>query len=691
MMNVTEKTFVASDSEIRVLKLPIWSTFSVDGAIQELDALLDEGRMLKSEVASMEHPTFRDLIGRFEDLFERLSLLSGPIDYMNSMENKTYPGLLELNDEVKVKLSEFYTEFYLDKGLYEAYLRFKHSDAFTGLTDEEQYLIERDIRDFKLGGVDLPEEKKKELQTINREITLLETKFENNEIASTDAWHKLVTDEETLRGIPDDDKKRMREHAKEKGQEGWRITLQYPDYLAVVMYAEDRTLRKEMQDAWCTSASEVRDNGKYDNTSIARELVEKRSRAANILGHPTHAHASLVDRMAESVGVEGVRAFLEELTTLAAPKAAAEMEEMRSFAREHLGLSTVESWDFLFVEEKMSKAVNRIDQEEVRSYFPYPKVIEGLAYVLNRLYGVTIEKEPNASTWRDGVELYLVRDETETVSAAFYADMYSREGKTSGAQMNTYLASRKIGETLQVPVAYLMCNVNAPEAGSDSYLRHDDVQTLFHEAGHCFHLLLGRSKYSSSSMEKVEWDAVELPSQIMENWCWEKDLLRRMTAHKMTGAPMPEELMDRLIASRKFNAGLYANRQLCFGILDWRLYSQQGDILRDPRELWEEIARTIYARPENPSSRFTNTFGHIFCGPYSAGYYSYMWALALSADAYRVFLEVGDIFSREVGQRFLREVLARGSSRPIAESFRAFRGRELDPKALAIHLGLIEK
>jgi oligopeptidase A len=421
-------------------------------------------------------------------------------------------------------------------------------------------------------------------------------------------------------------------------------------------------------------------------------LIKNADAKAKLLGYPSYAHQSLVRKLAASVGVLGVRKFNEDIAALARPKAQAEYEAMKAFAKEKLGIEELAPWDFMYVDEKMRQSLYTLDNEEVRKYFPFERVMKGLAFLIKSIYGVTMLENSHASVWHPSVKFYELYDEAGVLRGAFYADMYAREGKQPGAWMDVLLASRKLSDGVVIPVAYLVCNARKPGDGKEAYLTHDEVQTLFHEFGHTEHHVLGLSEYQDQSMNHVEWDTVELPSQLFECWTWEPELLRLMTAHEETMSPIPEDLVTRMLDAKFFNTGLFSLRQATYGFFDWELYSNydaQNPV--DPNALWKNVAATMDVRPLDEVNCFPNSFKHIFSGGYSAGYFSYMWALGLSADTFLSFKEEGDIFSRKVGQRLLDEIIAPGSERPMAESFEIFRGRKLDPKALAVHLGLLEK
>ena len=694
MMQFNHTTTTNPSGETRILSLPDWSTFSLDTVLPELEILFARGRKLADDVGNISDPEFADIVPPFEEINSAMSLVSGPMSHLKSTMLKAYPGIQEVEKQAAVLMTNYGTDLSLHDGLYGAYKRLQESPRFTKLSATEQYLVTRSIRDFELAGVALPPEKKSELKRLNEVATELSTKFSNNDQESTDAWTLVLSDATRLRGVPEDDQLRMRNAQKEKGEEGYLLTLQQPDVMAISMYAEDRDLRKEVSTAWVTLASEFSSpDGKWDNTPVMREIVKNAHQMAQVLGYQTYAEVSLAKKMAASVGVSGVRTFLEELTQHSRPKAVSEMEAMSKFAMSLPGglrIEKLEAWDMLFVEERMQKELYNLDREEVRQYFPFTKVIEGLSGTLKRLFGLTLVVRPDIVAWHPEVRFYEVRRADGVRLGSFYADMYAREGKRSGAWMDVLVASRKTADGIVEPVAYLNCNASRSADGSDAYLSHDEVETLYHEFGHTLHHVVGKSTLTELSMMYVEWDTVELPSQFMENWTWEPSALALMTANKETGEPIPAELVLRMLSVRHFNTGLATLRQLLFGLYDWELYSRyDANSPVDPLQLWLEMLPKIDVRPMNPKNRFPNAFSHIFSGGYSAGYFSYLWALGLAADSYAVFKEAGDIFSPTVGQRYLDSIISPGSSRPMADGFEEFRGRKLNPRALAVHLGLI--
>ena len=696
MMKFTHTTTTLPSGQKRVLALPAWDTFDLATVIPELELLFARGRKLADDIATIPEPTFRDIVTPFEELDAAIGSVAGPVRHLKATMLKSYPGIQEIEKQVADLGTNYGTDLAFHEGLYGAYKRLCDGARFATLNKNEQYLIRRTVKDFELAGVSLSPEKKLLLKQLNEEGTGLATKFSNNDQDATDAWSLVLPDASRLFGVPEDDLLRMQNAQKEKGKEGYLITLQQPYAVAIMTYAEDRALRKEIAGAWVTVASEFSSpDGKWDNAPVSKAIVLNAHKSAQCLGYATYAEVSLAKKMALSVGVSGVRTFLLDLANLARPKAIAEFEAMSKFAKENLPkelrIDSLEAWDMAFVEERMRKELYDIDSELIRQYFPFTKVMEGLSYTLKKLFDLTLVLRTDVVAWHSEVRFYEVHDAEGVLRGAFYADMYAREGKRSGAWMDVLLASRETKEGMIVPVAYLNCNASRSADGGDAYLTHDQVETLFHEFGHTLHHVAGGSSLHDLSMEHVEWDTVELPSQFMENWTWEESALALMTAKKGTGEPIPKELVSRMLAVRNFNTGLATLKQIVFGLYDWELYSRDDvNTPVDPLALWWKMFKEIDVRPLHPNNRFPNAFTHIFSGGYSAGYFSYMWALGLSADAFSVFKEAGDIFSRTVGMSYLDSIIVPGSSRPMAESFEEFRGRKLNPRALAMHLGLIE-
>ncbi len=688
-MKFSQTTQITTAGGTRVLTLPDWSTFKSEEVIAELENLLKERQALADFTAAKLDPTWHDLVTVWDELGDRIKKVYGPMGHLSGTERLRYPELEEIENRASELMTAYGTDLQFHEGLYQAHVRFCNAAEYVTLSEAQKRIIDETIKSFELAGVNLPAEKKSRLKELVEQGTKLGNNFSNNKLAATDAWTKLVTDEALLAGIPEENKKSMHEEAAKKGLSGWLITLQQPVVTVVLEQAENRGLREEVYAANAIKASELGpDGGKWDNGSIISQLLGIEHEHAQVLGFQNAAERSLAKKMAKSIGPDGVLAFLGKLVPLAQAKAEVEWKEMTEFAKSELGLAQIEVWDIGFVWERMSHLKHGVDQEAVRQYFPFTKVAEGFAYLLNRLYGVTLKERTDVSVYNPDVYFFEVYDADGVLRGAFYADLFAREGKRSGAWMDEVMLQLSFKEETQIPVAYLNCNIAKPVEG-EAYLSHLELTTYFHEAGHVMHLLLGKTQHAEISMMNVEWDAVELPSQLMESWGWEADMLRRMSSHKKTGATIPDDLIQKLIGAKHFNCGLFALRQFFLGIYDMTLYAKYDPAHPvDPNAFWKELHRSLDVRPLPDYARLANSFSHIFAGGYSAGYYSYMWADGLVADVFAAFTETGDVYSREVALRYLREILEVGASRPMVESFRAFRGRDLNPDALAVHLGL---
>jgi len=693
-MKLNTTVHVSPSGEKSVLTTFDWATFRVLDVIPEITRLIALGHSLAETTAAKQDPTFADLVLVWQEFNQRFGRVVGPMHHLNGVMQADYTGLRQAVEEATPLLSAYGSDLALHKGLYDAYVRFKQGDPYKGLRADERYIIDETIKNFELAGVGLPPEKKAALKQVNERQAMLAKTFRDNVQDVQDAWQMHLTDRSELRGIPVDAQRAMKKTAEKKGKEGWCVTLQAPDVLAVLEHADSSVLREAVYRARVTKASELDQfEGKRDNAPIVAEMLSLAREEANLLGFANYAELSLAKKMAKSVGVSGVSRFIAELGTLARPKAKTELRAMRSFAKKELGIAKLAPWDLQYVTEKMRKARYAVDQEALRPYFPFSKVNEAISALLSSLYGVTFVPRPDVKGWNDDVAFFTIVDAAGVLLAGCYVDLFAREGKRGGAWMDNAVDRIKLPDGVQVPVAYLVCNFAKSPDGGETYLSHEEIQsTYFHELGHTLHHMLGKTEYAALSMGGVEWDTVELPSQFMENFPWDRQILKEMSRHKETGAVIPDAEIEKLIGAKFFNTGLFTLRQILFGTFDWELYRDYDPAHPiDANRHWQAVLGRLEVRPRVKWDRFPNGFGHIFAGGYSAGYWSYMWALGLSADAFAVFEEAGNIRSRDIGRRFLKEILEPGCSRPMAESFRAFRGRDLDPKALAVHLGLIPR
>jgi oligopeptidase A len=571
-----------------------------------------------------------------------------------------------------------------DERLYKKFKAIQASADFVKLSPTQQTIINHEVRDFKLGGAELPAKQKARFKAISEELSKLGSKFEENIMDNTNDFTHLITDVNDLTGLPADAIEAAAEAATAAGKTGYLFSLHFPSYLPVMQYAENRELRETLYRAYATRASEL-SKPEWDNTPLISDILKLKKEEANLLGFNNYAELSLATKMADTPAQ--VSDFLNTLAQRAKPYAERDMEELLAYASK-LGLADMQAWDVGFVSEKLRQEKYAFSDQEVKQYFPVDKVLAGLFKVTETIFGVHVRKA-EAPVWHQDASFYEISDHANKPIAYFYLDLYARQNKRGGAWMDECISRRTKATGLELPVAYLTCNFSAPVGNKPALFTHDEVTTMFHEFGHGLHHMLTQvEEYGVSGIKGVEWDAVELPSQFMENFCWEWEVLRNMTAHVETGAQLPRELFDKMIAAKNFQAGMQTVRQIEFSLFDMRLH---GDF--DPNgkltalDVIDQVRDEVAVLRPPKWNRFPNSFSHIFAGGYAAGYYSYKWAEVLSADAYGLFEELG-VLSDEAGSRFKNEVLAKGGSRPAMESFIAFRGREPSMDALLRHNGM---
>ena len=662
--------------------LPRFGELKPEHVAPAVDALLAEGRATIERVLRAPE-TWDAFVAPLEDANERIGRAWGQVSHLHAVLDS--PELREAYNANLPKLTQYWTELGQNQHLFEKYKALGASPDYVTLSSARRRIVDNALRDFRLGGAELAPEKKARYAEIQEELARLGSRFSENLLDATKAF-SIVVDESRISGIPEDVLAAAREAAEREGKRGWKFTLHAPSYMPVMQYADDRSLRQTMYRESATRASEF---GKpdWDNTPLIARIVELRRELAQLLGYGSYAEVSLVPKMAESP--EQVLRFLDDLAQRARPFAEKDVAELREFARRELGLDPLEAWDVAYVSEKLRVQRYAFSEQEVKQYFPEEVALQGLFRVAETLYGVRIYPA-EAPKWHEDVRFYEIRDAAGMRVGQFYMDLYARDTKRGGAWMDDAITRRRKGATLQTPVAYLTCNFSRPVGNRPATFTHDEVLTLFHEFGHGLHHLLTRVEdLGVSGINGVEWDAVELPSQFMENFCWEWDVLRHMTRHVDTGDALPRELYDKMIAAKNFQSGLAMLRQLEFAIFDMRLHSDfQPAAGKTALELLAEVRSRIAVLHPPAYNRFPNSFSHIFAGGYAAGYYSYKWAEVLSADAYSLFEENG-VLNPIAGQRFRDEILAVGGSRSAAESFRAFRGREPRVDALLRHNGMI--
>jgi oligopeptidase A len=664
--------------------LPRFADFKPALVTPAVEQLLAENRALIQRVAAPGVPAaWRDFVQPLEEANERLHRAWGVVGHLNAVMNS--PELREAYNSNLPKVTQYYTELGQHPGLYAQFKALKHGAEFGGLTRAQKKIVDNELRDFRLGGAELPPEKKTRFKEISEQLSQLSSRFSDNLLDATNAFAHHVTDPAVAAGIPQDVLAAAREAAQAEGKPGWKFTLHAPSYLPVMQYAENQAFRELMYRAYVTRASEF-GKPEWDNTSLIAEIVKLRREQAQLLDFANYAEYSLEPKMAESP--RQVLDFLNELAARAKPYAERDLRDVTDFARAELKLDRIEAYDLAYASEKLRAKRYAFSDQEVKQHFPETKVLPGMFKLVETLYGLRIEPA-TAPAWHPDVRFYSIRDRAGTLVGQFYVDLYARPSKRGGAWMDDAITRRLNDGRVQSPVAYLNCNFSAPVGGKPALFTHEEVSTLFHEFGHGLHHLLTRVDYLGvSGINGVEWDAVELPSQFMENFCWEFDVLEPMTSHVDTGRPLPRVLFDKMLAARNFQSGMQTVRQLEFSLFDLRLHSDFDPAgAKTALELLDEVRARVSVIVPPAYNRFPHNFSHIFAGGYAAGYYSYKWAEVLSADAYSLFEENG-VLDPATGQRFWNEILGMGGSRPALESFIAFRGREPKIDALLRHSGM---
>ena len=653
-----------------------------------VEALLANARAtIESVAADTRPPTWETVVLPLMDCLDRLDRAWSAVRHLNAVVNTP-----ELRDAFHANLPNV-TAFYADLGqnmrLYGKYRALHDAPAFSSLGAAERKSIENELRDFRLGGAELSDDKKARFKAVQEELAQLGAQFDEHLLDTTNTWSLLVATEDELSGVPADVKTQARAAAEAEAKSGWKLTLRMPCYMPLMQYAENRDLRRTLHRAFATRASELGVDPKWNNAPLVDRILALRKEAAELLGYRTYADVSLVPKMAKTPAE--VLAFLRDLARRAKPYAERDYAELTAYARDTLDLTDFAPWDLAYASEKLKAQRYAFSAQEVKPYFPEDKVLAGLFRVVETLYGITI-RAGAAPAWHPAVRFFDVRDRDNAIVGQFYFDLYAREGKQGGAWMDDAINRRRLGGAVQHPVAYMTCNLSPPTDGKPATFTHDEVITLFHEFGHGLHQLLTRvDVLGVSGIQGVEWDAVELPSQFMENFCWEWGVLSEMTAHVDTNAPLPRALFDKMLAARNFQGGMAMVRQIELALFDMRLHADYDPMLHapwaSPRALLAEVRREVAVVPRPDYDRMVEAFSHIFDGGYAAGYYSYQWAEVLSADAYSLFEEQG-VLSPVAGARFRDEILACGGSRTALESFVAFRGRPPQLDALLRHNGM---
>ncbi|HIJ23815.1 MAG: oligopeptidase A [Gammaproteobacteria bacterium] len=671
--------------------LPPFSQIEPHHALPAIEALLKENRDAVDQLLSNEASyQWESLVQPLEEMEDRLGRVWSPVSHLNSVKNS--PELREAYNRCLPLLSDYATEMGQHQGLHNAFREIAESENYRMLEPSQKKIIENALRDFRLSGIDLPIEKQQRFREISQSLSQLTSRFGENVLDATNQWEKLITDESLLAGLSDAAKAMARQTAEQRGQEGWLFTLEFPSYIAVMTYADNRQLREELYEAYVTRASDQGPHDKgLDNTPIMEQILQLRHEKAKLLGFDNYAEYSLSTKMAETA--DQVIRFLEDLAQRSLGVAKQELEELRQFAKERDSLEELQSWDLTYYAEKLKEQCYSLSEEALKPWFPVDRVLEGMFEVVHRLYGITIQEQQGVDLWDQEARFFSVTDREGALRGQFYTDLFARPQKRGGAWMDDCITRRKMADGVQVPVAYLTCNFTPPIGEAPALLTHDEVLTMFHEFGHGLHHLMTQIDFPSvAGIGGVPWDAVELPSQFMENWCWQEAALPLFSGHYQTGEPLSKEKFEQLLASRNFQAGMAMVRQLEFALFDFKMHLEydpqkaQGNGEQVYAAL--DVVRDQVAVMKPPSfNRFPHSFSHIFAGGYAAGYYSYKWAEVLSSDAFAHFEENG-IFDADTGLRFLASILEQGGSREPMELFIEFRGREPQIDALLRHSGI---
>ena len=657
---------------------------TLDASIRAL--LADNEASIEALLAAADAPTWDSFCAPLEALNDRIQRAWSPVRHLHSVADTE--ALRAAYNAVLPEVVRYGTALLQNDRLCQAWRRLQDSPAAATLTPARRTVIEHALRDFRLGGIELDPARRARFMELQQRLNQLGTRFEEHVLDATRAWTWHTTDENRLRGLPPHLHHLAAQNAAERQLEGWVLTLDLPCYQAAMLYAEDRELRATLYEAYSTRASELGPNaGQFDNGPVIAEILALRHELARLVGFDNFAEYSLATKMAPSVA--GVLTFLRDLAARSRPHAERDMAELRAFARATLGLEQLEAWDVAFASERLRQQAYSISQEQIRPYFPVVRVLEGLFTIIERLFGVRVEVVSGVDTWHPDVRVHrLVERDSGALRGLFYLDLFARTGKRGGAWMDECLVRRQTAQGLQHPVAYLTCNFTPPVAGQPSLLTHEEVITLFHEFGHGLHHMLTRvDEAAVSGINGVAWDAVELPSQFLENWCWEEEALALLAGHHVTGDALPPELVERMRAARNFQSGMKMLRQLEFALFDFELHGRDPAAL-DVQALLDAVRREVAVAIPPAWNRFQHSFTHIFGGGYAAGYYSYKWAEVLAADAYSRFEEEG-VFSERAGRDFLRHILEAGGATDAMELFRRFRGRDPSPDALLRHSGLL--
>lgn len=672
--------------------LPAFSTVKPEHVVNAVETIIKENEQTLAEVLAQEGtPTCETLVAPLDEKSDKLDKAWAVVSHLNSVANSD--ELREAYEAGEQLLTQYYAKIGQNKALYQAYEALAQEPYFSSLSQAQKQTVENALRNFRLAGVALGAEQQARFTEIQSELSSLTTQFANNVMDATQGWYKQVTDEAHLAGIPAMAKEAAANAAKKKDVQGWVFTLDIPSYLAVITHADNRALREEMYRAFATRASSespVADEQKvkWDNTPLIEKILALRLEKAQLLGFNNYAEVSIAPKMAEST--EQVIGFLEDLAAKAKPQAAKEKATLEQFAKTELGLDELNAWDVAYASEKLKEKTFNVSQEALREYFPLQKVQAGMFTLVEKLFDVRIQENTESDTYHPDVSYFDIY-RNDTLIASFYWDLFAREKKRGGAWMADGRIRRKTAEGLQKPVAFLTCNFNGPVGDKPALLTHDEVTTLFHEFGHGLHHMLTQIDIPAvSGINGVAWDAVELPSQFMENFCWEKEVLPLISGHYATNEPLPEDMLNNMIAGNNFQSAMQMVRQLEFSLFDFVLHKDFGtEQFSEVQSVLDTIRDKVSVIVPPSFNKFQNSFTHIFAGGYAAGYYSYKWAEVLSADAFAAFEEEG-VLNEATGKRFLHSILEQGGSQQAMVLFENFRGRKPSVDPLLRHSGIVE-
>ncbi|QNH22760.1 oligopeptidase A [Xanthomonas sp. GW] len=662
--------------------LPRFDAIQPEHVGPAIDALLAAAEAAVAHAERVAPVSWDSFVAPLDDATERLWRAWGQVNHLQGVVNT--PALREAYNANLPKVTRFSSALGQNLALFAQYRALAATPEAAGYDAARRKVLDNALRDFRLGGAELGDADKQRFAAIQEELSALSAKFSQNVLDATDAWSLLIDEPSRLAGLPDDVVAAARAAAEKDGQAGCKLTLQMPCYLPVQMYADDRALRETLYRANAIRASEFGDAA-LDNSAAIERILALRGELAGLLGFASYAEYSLATKMAQSP--DEVLGFLRDLAARAKPYAQRDRAELEAYAREHLGLDELQAWDIAYASEKLKQARYSFSEQEVKQYFTEPKVLDGLFGVIGDLYGLQVQAD-SAPVWHPDVRFFRVSDARGRLIGQFYLDLYAREGKRGGAWMDDCRNRRDRADGVQTPLVYLVCNFGRGGDGKPATFTHNEVTTLFHEMGHGLHQLLTQvGELGVAGINGVEWDAVELPSQFMENFCWEWPRLQAMTAHVDSGQPLPRALFDKMLAAKNYQSGMFTVRQLEFALFDMQLHHSFDAAGDSMLQLLERVRDEVAVNRPPAWNRFPHQFSHIFAGGYGAGYYSYKWAEVLSADAYAAFEEAPDQLAA-TGARFLQEILARGGSRPALENFTAFRGRAPELDALLRHSGM---